>query len=120
MPSVIESSIARYEQQSKLKLMRIPDDKRDAFRDHLEKKLERAEDHEEFQKSLTKEEVTFIRNERVMSILDFSYWSHYATIQRDGGGICNFDQPLGIYPDLPEVSSPSWKKSSMNISPRVR
>lgn len=26
-------------------------------------------------------------------MLSFQYWSHYATIQRDGGGITNFDHP---------------------------
>lgn len=52
-----------------------------------------AGSEDQLKPSLTQEERLFIRNERVLSALDFRYWSHYATIQQDGGGICNFDRP---------------------------
>ena len=42
---------------------------------------------------LTQEERLFIRNERVLGMLSFDYWRHWATIQRDGGGVTNFDHP---------------------------
>ena len=90
---VIESNIAKYESSAGHKLVRIDNAKRDGWREHLEARLTKAGSLEEFRKSQTKEESLFIRNERVLSTLDFSYWSHYATIQRDGGGITNFDHP---------------------------
>lgn len=90
---VVERAIAAYERKAGHSLIRIPNDKRDDWRAHLETRRAKFDDPEDFSKSLSKEESLFIRNERVMCILDFSYWSHLATIQRDGGGICNFDQP---------------------------
>jgi len=89
---VIERSIEAYERKSGLRLLRISNDARDAWKEHLDKRLASVEGKQEALE-LTKEEQAFIRNERVMSMVDFAYWSHYATIQRDGGGITNFDHP---------------------------
>ena len=92
-PRVIAANIAKYESRVDHKLVRLDNGTRDDWRTHLEARLAKAESREAFDRSLTKEELLFIRNERVLSSIDFSYWSHYATIQRDGGGICNFDHP---------------------------
>ncbi len=92
-PRVIAANIAKYESQAGHRLVHITHDQRDNWRDHLEKRLLKSGDQQTFEQSLTQEEKLFIRNERVLSMLDFNYWSHYATIQRDGGGICNFDHP---------------------------
>lgn len=90
-PKVIERAIARYEHKSKHKLVRLTSAKRDDWRSHLEARVTKVAKGEEVE--WTPEENSFIRNERVLSLLDFSYWCHYATIQRDGGGTCNFDHP---------------------------
>jgi hypothetical protein len=90
---VIARSIAAYEAKSDHRLIHIENAKRDEWRAHLEQRLSKAGGQAELAQSLTKEERLYIRNERVLSMLDFSYWSHYATIQRDGGGITNFDRP---------------------------
>lgn len=90
---VVERAVAAYEARAGHKLIRISNGARDDWRSHLEKRLAAAGTVADLNKSLSKEETLFIRNERVMSILSFNYWNHYATIQRDGGGICNFDSP---------------------------
>ncbi len=92
-PRVIEQAIARYERKAGHKLLHIENDARDGWRAHLDKRLADVGSQEDLDKSLTKEERLFIRNERVLTTLDFRYWCHYATIQRDGGGITNFDHP---------------------------
>lgn len=92
-PKVIEKAVAAYEQKAEHKLLRISNDKRDEWAAHLTTRANAAPSREDLEKSLTREEKLFIRNERVLSMVDFSYWAHYATIQRDGGGICNFDHP---------------------------
>lgn len=88
---VIDKAVARYESKAGHRLVHIENAKRDEWVSHLTTKKEKLGDG--FDASLGKEERAFIRNERVLSMLDFSYWSHYATIQRDGGGITNFDSP---------------------------
>ena len=90
---VIASNIAAYESKAGHKLIRIDNGKRDEWRAHLEARLAKAGGLPELNSTLSKEENMFIRNERVLGALDFRYWAHYATIQRDGGGICNFDAP---------------------------
>src|SRR5215469_5733330 len=90
---VISANVEAYEAKAGHKLVRIEPSKRDDWRSHLDSRLARAGSQDELNKSLAQEELLFIRNERVLSALDFSYWSHYATIQRDGGGITNFDHP---------------------------
>ncbi len=90
---VISSNIEKYESTSGQKLVRIENSKRDDWREHLDKRLALAGSVQELEPKLTHEERLFIRNERVLSTLDFRYWCHYATIQRDGGGITNFDCP---------------------------
>ena len=90
---VIDRAIATYEAKADHRLVHIENGKRDDWRTHLEARLVKAGDLPTLNTSLTKEERLFIRNERVLSMLDFSYWCHYATIQRDGGGITNFDHP---------------------------
>lgn len=89
---VVEAAIATYERKSGHKLIRIANDRRDAWRDHLDTKLTEA-GGDATSVRLTQEERLFIRNERVLGMLDFSYWRHWALIQRDGGGVCNFDHP---------------------------
>jgi hypothetical protein len=91
-PAVIEHAIANYEARSGLRLAIISNSARDNFREHLDKRLTSVSGVQADLK-LTTEERAFIRNERVMSMISFSYWAHYATIQRDGGGITNFDHP---------------------------
>lgn len=90
---VIERAIAAYESKAGHKLIRIENSRRDDWRAHLEARLTKAGSLAALEPTYTQEERLFIRNERVLSMLDFSYWSHYATIQRDGGGITNFDHP---------------------------
>lgn len=91
---MIERAVASYEKKAGHKLIEISNAKRDDWRAHLEKRLaQHAGDTAALAATYTTEEKLFIRNERVMSILNFKYWSHNATIQRDGGGICNFDHP---------------------------
>lgn len=90
---VIEASVARYEEKAGHRLVRIENGKRDEWRAHLDRKLARHETVAETLKQLTSEEKVFVRNERVLSMIDFRYWSHYATIERDGGGVTNFDRP---------------------------
>ena len=90
---VIASNVEKYEKKAGHRLVRIENDRRDGWRAHLEQKRAKFEDSASFESSLTKEERLFIRNERVMCSLAFDYWCHYATIQRDGGGITNFDHP---------------------------
>ncbi|HWV46548.1 MAG TPA: hypothetical protein VN039_11110, partial [Nitrospira sp.] len=90
---VIEQAIARYEAKSGHRLVRLDNGKRDDWRKHLEQRLATTGAQDELERSLTSEEKLFIRNERVMSALSFRYWAHYATIQRDGGGITTFDNP---------------------------
>lgn len=83
---VIQTNVERYEAKAGHKLVRLDNGVRDGWRAHLEAKQQQEGE-------FTAEESLFIRNERVLSSLDFRYWSHYATIQRDGGGVCNFDRP---------------------------
>ena len=92
---MIEQAIARYEAKAGHKLVRLDLGKRDEWRSHLDARLEKAGTVPALEQTLTTEERMFIRNERVMCALDFRYWSHWATIQRDGGGITNFDHPWG-------------------------
>lgn len=90
--TVIEQAVARYEQAAGHKLIRIAPARCEEWIAHLDARLLKHNgDQAELNKNLTKEEKLFIRNERVMSMLDFSYWSErYATIQKDGGGVCKF------------------------------
>lgn len=91
---VIDSAIGKYEKSAGHRLLYIENDARDGWREHLDKRLEASKGKvDELDKSLTKEERLFIRNERVLTTLSFKYWCHYATIQRDGGGVTNFDKP---------------------------
>lgn len=89
---VIEAAIAKYEAKSDHRLIRIANDRRDGWRAHLDKRLADS-GGEEAQVKLSQEERLFIRNERVLCMLDWRYWSHWAVIQRDGGGTCSFDHP---------------------------
>ena len=87
--TVIEKAIERYETQAKHRLARIDPSRVESWVSHLDKRHKDAGDEETFWKSATREEKLFIRNERVMSMLDFRYWAErYCTIQQDGGGIC--------------------------------
>src|SRR6266568_3566139 len=90
---VIASNIAKYEKSSGQRLVFLENDRRDAWREHLESRLAKAGTVGELEKTLSFEERAFIRNERILAMISFRYWCHYATIQRDGGGICNFDHP---------------------------
>lgn len=93
---VIEANVAKYEAKAGHKLVRLDNDIRDGWRARLDDKLKFAQgDVAEAEKLHDKEERLFIRNERVLCALDFRYWCHYATIQRDGGGITTFDHPWG-------------------------
>lgn len=91
---MIERAVASYEKKAGHRLIEITNAKRDDWRAHLEKRLAvHAGDTTALAATYTTEEKLFIRNERVMSMISFRYWAHNATIQRDGGGICNFDHP---------------------------
>ncbi len=91
---VIESNLAKLEQKVKHRIIPIENARRDEWIAHLTKRLEaHAGVIAELEKTYTKEELLFIRNERLLCMASFQYWCHYATIQRDGGGICNFDYP---------------------------
>jgi len=85
-PKVIESSISRYEEKASHKLVRIEASKTQDWVNHLASLWDKEE--KKWKRDLTKEEKLFVRNERVMCAIDFRYWLKYATIQRDGGGIC--------------------------------
>ncbi len=93
--SVIERAIERYESKAQHRLTRIDPSRTDAWVAHLDARLAKQErDHpgegeKYFWESASREEKLFIRNERVLSYIDFRYWAErYATIQKDGGGIC--------------------------------
>jgi len=90
---VIEAAVEKYQRTSSLKLIRIPAPKVEDWVHHLEERLKRFKGEvDELRKDLTKEELAFIRNERVMSMLDFEYWcQRYCTIPSDGGGICKLN-----------------------------
>ena len=83
-PKVIGRSIADTESAMGIKLQRY----------ELAESLDRAEQIARLPKSdgrlirpLTQQEKDFVRNERLMSRLDFSYWAtRYVYIQQDGGG----------------------------------
>lgn len=91
---MIERAVARYEASAKHRLLRIPRDKCEDWQEHFRERLATAGSQEALEPTLTNEERLFIRNERVMSMLDFRYWAErYGTIQKDGGGICKFTDP---------------------------
>jgi len=91
---VIESAISRYESSAKHRLARIDPDRCASWVDHLSTRLTKCGTEEEFWKQSTREEKLFIRNERVMSMLDFRYASErYYVLQRDGGGVTTFTKP---------------------------
>lgn len=88
---MIDRAVAAYENKAGHKLAIISIGARDSWREHLEKR--QANLGPELMANLTAEERAFIRNERVMCMLSFKYFCHYAVIQRDGGGVCSFDHP---------------------------
>lgn len=90
--SVIEAAVAKYEQAADHRLIRLDPMKCSEWAAHLDARLAKhGGDSLKLTADLTKEEKLFIRNERVMSMLDFEYWAaRYCTIQKDGGGICKF------------------------------
>jgi len=92
---VIERAVAAYEKKAGHRLIEISNPKRDDWRAHLEKRLAaHAGDTAALAATYTTEEKLFIRNERVMSMLNFRYWAEaYGTIQKDGGGVCRFAHP---------------------------
>lgn len=89
---VIERSIAAYEAKAGHQLLRLDIGKRDEWRDHLDQRLSKHDgDADALARDLKQEERLFIRNERVLSMLDFRFWAEgYGTIQKDGGGVCLF------------------------------
>src|SRR6266851_8363294 len=88
---VIENAIAKYEQKAQHRLTRIDPSRCQSWVAHLDSRLTKCGTEEEFWKQATREEKLFIRNERVMSMLDFRYAAErYFVIQKDGGGTCTF------------------------------
>lgn len=86
---VIEAAVARYESKAGHRLTRIPASKCADWLSHLSLKKSKGIEQ-------TAEDRLFIRNERVMSRLDFRYWSErYAVMQQDGGGVTLFAHPWG-------------------------
>src|SRR5258706_9245029 len=98
-PKVIERAVAAYERTAKHTLVEISQDKCEDWQEHFKQRMlapEIAGSIEALEKTLTKDERLFIRNERVMSMVNFRYWaSRYAHIERDGGGTCKFTHPWG-------------------------
>lgn len=89
---VIAASIMRYEKEAKQRLAYLDPAKCADWVEHLKARWDSEKD--DWQSPLTKEEAAFIRNERVMSALDYEYWAtRYCTIQADGGGISKHDHP---------------------------
>lgn len=90
--SVIERSVARYESTSGHRLLRLPPGKVDDWIAHLAPIWDEAKGRTK--RALLPEESAFIRNERVMSMLDFRYWAErYGVLAKDGGGLCKFTSP---------------------------
>jgi hypothetical protein len=90
----VEASVARYEEQSGKRLIRIDAGKCEEWAAHLAAKRGKYDSDGAFWKWASQEEAALIRNERVMSMLDFRYWAmRYGSIQQDGGGVCKFDHP---------------------------
>lgn len=85
---IVQKRVERVEKQLKIKLKRTPVGEVDQKRADLERILD---EKGEPTRGFSQEEVTFIRDERLLSKLDFNYWYHrYATIQKDGsvgGGV---------------------------------
>lgn len=90
--SVIAANIAKYEASAAHKLVRNEVARSREVAAHIDAKAKKAE-AANAKPAWSKEELLFIRNERVLSTLDFSYWSRYALMQKDGGGACFFDSP---------------------------
>lgn len=90
--TVIERNIAKYEASASHKLIRNEPVRSREIAQHIDSKAKKAADANA-KPSWSKEELLFIRNERVMATLDFRYWSRYALMQKDGGGACHFDSP---------------------------
>ena len=92
--ATVQRSTERYEQQSGKRLLRLEPSKCLEWAEHLTARRLRFKTEDEFWKMATAEEAAFIRNERVLSMMDFRYWAtRYGTIAQDGGGICKFDHP---------------------------
>lgn len=89
--SVTAAAIERLEARLGVSLLRFPAARVADIAEHLSK-LRKPDGA--LKRSLTKEEQSFIRNERLVSQQDFSYWvERYCTIARDaveGGGIGPF------------------------------
>src|SRR6266481_9047354 len=93
-PIVIEKAIEKYESKAQHRLTRIDPSRCQSWVAHLDSRLTKCGTEEEFWKQATREEKLFIRNERVMSMLDFRYASErYYVLHRDGGGVTTFTKP---------------------------
>lgn len=87
-PRITNSAIEKLESQLGFNLVRFDIGRVEDLSDHLQK-LQKPDGT--LIRPLSKEESAFIRNERIVSRLDFVYWAErYCTIQKDGvegGGI---------------------------------
>src|SRR6266852_3136661 len=93
-PVVIERAIEKYEAKAQHRLTRIDPSRCQSWVAHLDSRLPKCGTEEEFWKQATREEKLFIRNERVMSMLDFRHFAErYAMMQQDGGGVTTFSHP---------------------------
>src|SRR5436190_294830 len=94
--TVIEKAVAKYEESAKHKLARIDPARVESWIAHLDKRLKDLGSEEAFWSAATREERLFIRNERVMSMLDFRYWAerycrseeHTSELQSHGDLVC--------------------------------
>jgi len=85
---IVQKRVEKVEEALKIKIKRSKIAETDEMRAHLGRLIGKKG---ELTRSLTPEEAQFIRDERLLSKLDFHYWARrYATIQKDGsvgGGI---------------------------------
>ena len=82
---VTQAAQERLEVATGVKLVRYDRPKREDFYSHLDGLFD--EDTEQPARPLTKEEREFIRNERLLAMLDFDYWTFCCKIIHDKGGI---------------------------------
>lgn len=90
--SVITLAIERYERTSGQRLIRIDPGKTIEWDEHMASIWDAAKSTPS--RKLRKEEAAYVRNQRVMGMLDFRYWAErWGTIAKDGGGVCKLTAP---------------------------
>lgn len=92
--TVIQKALERYERTAGHRLIAIEPAKTIEWDAHLATLWDDAKLAP--RRTLRKEEAAYVRNQRVMGMLDFRYWAErWGTIAKDGGGVCKLTAPWG-------------------------